>query len=174
LPINAGASDTALPGSAADPLITIGWLEEYVQSSFEPLNKRLEELEQKLSSNVKIVLTIGNPTAQVNGKTATIPAPPQIMGAGYTMVPARFIGEALGLGVEWDAAGRKVVFSGQGQNIALTIGNNTASINGKPYAMPIAPLIAGSHTLVHARFISEALHCKVEWNPATRQVTIIK
>jgi len=166
------AAPGAVPGSAADPLVTQAWVEEYVQKSFAPLNERLSQMEQKLGSRVYIVLTIGGGQALINGKAVSIPAPPQIMGAGYTMVPARFIGEALGLKVDWQAAGRRVIFSGQGQNIVLTIDSTTATINGQPYVMPMAPLIAGGYTLVHARFVGEAFHCKVEWDPLTRQVTI--
>ncbi|MCL1905472.1 MAG: copper amine oxidase N-terminal domain-containing protein [Clostridiales bacterium] len=162
------------PGSAADPLITQEWLEDYVQKSFAPLKQRLDQLEQQLGGGLNIVLTIGNAHALVNGKTVSIPAPPQIMGAGYTMVPARFVGEALGLNVAWDAAARKVIFSGQGQSVSLTIGRTTATINGRPYAMPMAPLIAGEYTLVHIRFISEAFNCKVDWDQTTRSVTITK
>ena len=162
------------PGSYSDPLITKAWLETYVQECFEPVIKRIDQLEQKLGGFVNIVLTIAKSEAEVNGKITAIPAPPQIMGAGYTMVPARFIGEALGLSVDWDAAERKVTFSGQGQNVTLTINQNTASINGHTYTMPMAPLISGGYTLVHVRFISEAFHCKVEWQEKTRQVFISK
>lgn len=171
---SAAAPAAAIPGSAADPLVTQEWMEDHVQKSFAPLYLRLDQLEQKLGGSVNIVLTIGSAQAMVNGKAAVIPAPPQIMGEGYTMVPARFIGEALGLSVEWEAANRQVSFSGQGQSIVLTIDRTTAIINGQPYAMPIAPVISGGYTLVHARLVGEAFHARVEWDPGTRRVTIKK
>ncbi|MCL1976281.1 MAG: copper amine oxidase N-terminal domain-containing protein [Firmicutes bacterium] len=164
----------AAPGSATDPLITQAWLEEYVQEQIAPLKQRLIQLEQKLGGNVNILLTIGSAQAYVNGKTTTIPAPPMIMGAGYTMAPARFIGEALGLKVEWDAKNRLVTFNGGGQSITLTIGSDIAMINSQPYTMPIAPLIANGYTLVYVRFISEAFHCQVEWEQNKRQITVTK
>lgn len=172
VPLQAVPARAASPGSAADPLVTQEWVEDYVERSFAPLNLRLEQLEQKLG--FRIVLTIGSQQAYVNGQTVQIPAPPQLLGAGYTMVPARFIGEALGLTVDWDAVSRKVTFSGQGQSITLTIDRTTASINGQAYAMPFAPVIKDGHTLVHARFVSEAFNCQVNWDPDTRQVTITK
>ena len=164
----------ASPGSAADPLVTQDWVEDYVQRAFAPLHQRIDQMEQNLGGRVYIVLAIGSAQALVNGKAQTIPAPPQIMGAGYTMVPARFIGEALGLKVDWHAASRKVTFSSQGQSITLTIDSTTANINGQPYTMPMAPVIAGDYTLVHVRFVSEAFRCLVDWDPNTRQVTITK
>ena len=94
------------------------------------------------------------------------------MGAGYTMVPARFIGESLGLNVDWHPVKRQVSFSGPGRDVMLTIDKTTANINDQPYAMPFAPLIRDSYTLVHVRFVSEAFQCKVDWDANTRQVTI--
>jgi hypothetical protein len=38
----------------------------------------------------------------------------------------------------------------------------------------MAPVIAGGYTLVHVRFVSEALQCRVEWEPASRQVSVKK
>jgi hypothetical protein len=173
VPAGAAFPGDAIPGSAADPLVTRAWVEDYVQESFAPLYQRLDQLEQRLGG-VNIVLTIGSNQALISGKTVTVPAPPQIMGAGYTMVPARFIGEALGLKVDWNDASRKVTFSGPRQDIALIIGNTAADINGQAYAMPMPPVIAGGYTLVHVRFVSEAFGCKVDWNQNTRQVIITK
>lgn len=165
-------AQAAVPGSADDPLVTQDWVEDYVNAQFAPLQQRLDNLSQKQGSN--IVLTIDSNQALVNGSYVTIPAAPQLMGAGYTMVPARFIGEALGLTVEWDPVTRKVSFTGQGRNVTLTIDKTTATINGASYAMPYAPVIWNGHTLVHARFVSEAFQCKVDWYPDTRRVTITR
>jgi phosphate transport system substrate-binding protein len=52
-----------------------------------------------------ITLTIGSRTAAVNGVIRRLEQPAQIM-EGRTLVPFRFIGEALGAGVEWDNARR--------------------------------------------------------------------
>lgn len=52
-----------------------------------------------------VKLTIDSTTAAVNGSPATLEVAPTIVG-GRTMVPLRFISEALGLQVEYDAASR--------------------------------------------------------------------
>jgi len=49
----------------------------------------------------KIELTIGKPMATVNSKAVTLDAPPIIMN-DRTMVPIRFVAEALGCKVGWD------------------------------------------------------------------------
>jgi hypothetical protein len=54
-----------------------------------------------------INLQIGSTTALYNGAQITLDAAPQIVG-GRTLVPVRFIGEALGAQVSWDAANYRV------------------------------------------------------------------
>jgi len=56
-----------------------------------------------------ITLTIGNNQAIINGEQHFLDAPPFIVPeTGRTLVPIRFIGEALGADVFWDPAGRRV------------------------------------------------------------------
>jgi hypothetical protein len=54
-----------------------------------------------------INLQIGSTTALYNGTQITLDAAPQIVG-GRTLVPVRFIGEALEAQVSWDAANYQV------------------------------------------------------------------
>lgn len=57
--------------------------------------------------NVDIQLKIGSKTAMVNGKEITLDTPAQTI-HDHTFVPLRFIGEALGADLSWDAATRTV------------------------------------------------------------------
>lgn len=54
-----------------------------------------------------IELRIGSPSATVNGRQAVLDVPAALLG-GRTMVPLRFLGEALGATVVWDGATRTV------------------------------------------------------------------
>jgi len=49
----------------------------------------------------KITLVVGSKTATVNGQKITLDVPPQIIN-GRTLVPLRFISEALGAKVDWN------------------------------------------------------------------------
>ncbi|HEV2357599.1 MAG TPA: copper amine oxidase N-terminal domain-containing protein [bacterium] len=61
-----------------------------------------------------VSLVIGNTQAMVNGRPEIIDVPPLVV-AGRTMVPLRFISQALGATVNWDAASTTVtVISGSG------------------------------------------------------------
>ncbi len=57
--------------------------------------------------DVNIVLQIGNPVAEVNGKSETLLAAPELPG-DYTMVPLRFISENFGAEVSYDEATEKI------------------------------------------------------------------
>ncbi|MDU5947387.1 MAG: stalk domain-containing protein [Paenibacillus macerans] len=54
-----------------------------------------------------LVYRIGEREAQLNGHTLALAVPGQIAD-GHTLVPLRFVSEALGSEVEWDGAGRTV------------------------------------------------------------------
>ncbi len=60
------------------------------------------------------------------------------------------------------------------QEISLTIGQNTAIVNGVTYTMDAIPFIdkTTNRTMMPARFISEILGAQVEWDNASRQVKI--
>lgn len=66
-----------------------------------------------------IVLTIGKSTATVNGKIVTLSAKAEIIN-GSTMVPLRFIAEALGAKVEWDAGTYTALISSSGGSNVVT------------------------------------------------------
>lgn len=60
-----------------------------------------------------VSLPIGSRTATVNGQLVTLDVPAMII-SGTTMVPLRFLSEALGAGVVWDNATRTVAITTAG------------------------------------------------------------
>jgi len=79
---------------------------------------------RKDGSNIR--LKIGDHTAIVNGSPVTIDVPPMIMD-GSTMVPIRFVSEALGAQVGWDDAAQLVAID--------TTGPQRSTIVSKPQAL---------------------------------------
>lgn len=57
-----------------------------------------------------IVLPIGKKTAQVNGNNITLTTPAQLINQ-TTMVPLRFVGEALGADVRWNSSERTITIT---------------------------------------------------------------
>jgi len=58
--------------------------------------------------DVKIVLQINNPVAEVNGKAEALLYPPELTANGFTMVPLRFISETFGATVSFDEATSRI------------------------------------------------------------------
>jgi len=58
----------------------------------------------------EFALPIGSNTAQVNGRSLALDAPARLIG-GNTMVPLRFVAEALGANVDWNASEQKVAIN---------------------------------------------------------------
>lgn len=121
-----------------------------------------------------INLTIDNPVPTINGEPqAPLEAAPFISG-GRTMVPLRFISEALGAKVEWEQVTKGITITLGDTVIAMQVGSTTVMVNGKSYTIDAPPVIKNSRTFVPIRFISEILGAKVEWDANTRTVTITR
>ncbi|WP_313641842.1 stalk domain-containing protein [Paenibacillus sp.] len=104
-----------------------------------PMRKLFEEQGAKMSWNndtktVKatkgdLVLTyqIGDSTANKNGQSLNLTVPGQIAG-GYTMMPLRFVSEALGSSVKWDVNTRTVrIYSAINYDTTILYGVNLRS-----------------------------------------------
>lgn len=121
----------------------------------------------------KIVLTIGSTEATVFGSKKVNDVAPIIIN-DRTMLPARFVAEALGAKVEWDDAAKKVSIFKDMKKIEIYIGKAEAYINGQAVALDSPAVIQNSRTYMPVRFIAESLGANVKWNDATKQVVITK
>ena len=91
-----------------------------------------------------------------------------------TLVPVREVFEKLGGVVEWDNYSKKASISFGDKTIELTIDSLTAKVNGKDVSLDVPAKIINSKTMVPVRFVSEQGGLNVEWNDATRTVSINK
>lgn len=113
-------------------------------------------------------------TILVNGKEVKTDSPAFIKD-GRTMVPVRFISEALGLKVDWDQATRTVTVDEGAKAMKLTIGSKKiVRADGKETAVDVPAMIKGGRTMVPIRAIGELSGAKVDWNAANREVIIQK
>ena len=129
-----------------------------------------------------IILQPDNPIMSVNGVKKEIDPgrgtkPVIIPKWGRTVVPIRAIVEALGGTIEWDGVARKVTIHFNGNTVELWIDNPRARVNGTakwidPNNHDVKPIIINDRTMLPLRFVAESLGCKVDWNGATRTITI--
>jgi len=126
----------------------------------------------KEPENKTIEMQINNHTVTVNGQPMEIDQPPVIIGRS-TMVPIRFIIEAMDGEVEWDAAANKVTLIRGQQFIEMWLNEPEININGKKVTAPEAPTAMNSRTLVPLRILSEQLGWEVYWDNATQSVRMV-
>lgn len=111
---------------------------------------------------------------KVNGAKVTFPDAQPFIQNGSTLVPIRFIAEALKHKVEWVQETRTVVIDDG--YILLPIGSKTATVNGTEKAVSVpAQLVkegADTRTFVPLRFISQNLNCTVDWWSFNRSIVI--
>ncbi len=107
----------------------------------------------------------------LNGSQLSFDQPPYEAG-GTTLVPMRVIFEALGAEVNYDAANKKITAVKGGDTVELILGQKTAQINGAAKELNAAAAAKNGSTMVPLRFVSEALQATVNWDSATRTITI--
>ena len=91
-------------------------------------------------------------TILVDGQVLSPDVPPQIDN-GRTLVPVRFVAEALGAEVNWDGKVRMVTINKEQTNIKLFIGNKVAVKDGLEVQLDVPAGIIEGRTMVPIRFI---------------------
>jgi uncharacterized protein YoxC len=64
------------------------------------------------------------------------------------------------------------VFASEVKTIKMTVGDKQVFVNGEPLELDVPPTIVEGRTLVPLRFISETFGAEVEWDGATRTITL--
>lgn len=142
-----------------------------LQATLAALNESLRQLQRQLTTEVRV--TIGHKTAYVDDQAKNLDVAPVIR-SDRTMVPMRFIGEALGAQVDWEDASRKVTYSIDDIKIELFIGKKTARLNGKNITLDVDPVIVSERTMVPLRFVGEYMGATVDWDDNTRTAIILR
>ena len=124
-------------------------------------------------AKTSITLTIGKKDADINGKTVANDVAPKIVN-DRTMLPIRFIAEALGAKVDWIEESQTVKITAENIDISLVIGEDFATVNGEKIDLDSPSFIENDRTYLPIRFVSEKLGADVSWDDATQTVSITK
>ena len=114
----------------------------------------------------KIELQIGDKASAVNGRTVMNDVAPIIVN-DRTMIPLRFVSEALGAQVDWNEAARNVTIKQDGVTMCMTIDKMIDGFNA-------APIIRNSRTMVPVRYIAEKLGANVIYVPITQEIIVVR
>jgi len=95
-----------------------------------------------------------------------------IMKNGVTFVQFRPLFQALDYKVDWNRAKQQVTGTFLDQKLQMTIGQNTAYVNGAKTNLQVAPFTDAGNTLVPLRFVAEATGLPVTWDSKARTIKI--
>jgi phosphate transport system substrate-binding protein len=121
------------------------------------------------ASSKTIVLSIGSTVATVAGSHVTLDAAPFVV-SGRTMLPVRFIAEAMGAGVSYKTKANGSVSqvtlglpdsSTSLKTVTLSLNSTTATVDGQTVTLDTTPVIRQGRTFLPIRFIAEQLGAKV-------------
>ena len=93
---------------------------------------------------------------------------------GRTLVPMRAIFEALGASVQWDGDTKTIVSfdPASDTSIILQIDNNKMLVGDRSVELDVPAKIVNDRTVVPVRAIAEGMSCAVDWDAASRTVTV--
>jgi len=110
----------------------------------------------------------------VDGNTVEFPdQQPYINEDDRTLVPVRFVSEALGADVGWEGTTQTVSVNQGSKQITLKIGESKATVDGQVVLFDTKAILTDkARTMVPLRFVSEALYAYVEWIESEQSVYI--
>lgn len=160
---------------------------ENVQPPVEPEPENSADFPE-LADSLEVLLW--DEASQTNKKSQVMPVNLAVAGSylpsdvpglavsGRTLVPVRLISEQLSATVDWNQADNTVTISQRGRTIVLTIGSNTALVDGQPTPVPdnvsvtLITYEGSARTMVPVRFVVENLNAAVDYDGERHIVNI--
>lgn len=122
-----------------------------------------------ISVNAQSTLTV-----IVDGAVVNFPdAKPYIDSNNRTLVPIRFVTEALGADVEWNQGSQEATITLGDVKAVLKIGEKTIKKGNTTIQMDTVAILKDNRTFVPARFVAEAFGASVGYDKPSNTVIII-
>ena len=134
--------------------------------------------DETTDGKTQIILIVGEKDATVFGEKVTNDVAPVIVNS-RTMLPARFVAEALGASVYWNGETRRVTIistNDEQEDIAILIDidSDIAYVNGERIHLDSPAFIENGRTYLPIRFICETLGTSVDWIQDELKIIITK
>ncbi len=142
----------------------------------KPLSEKIggfDSITESKAASVTLKMTLGKTEYTVNGETKTMDIAPIIRNS-RTMLPVRYVAEALGAEIGWDGAISTATLKTADTEIKITLGAAEAVVNGQAVKLDSPAFIENSRTYMPVRFVAETLGATVAWDGATSTATITK
>ncbi|MBQ4598724.1 MAG: hypothetical protein IJB19_02315 [Clostridia bacterium] len=126
-----------------------------------------------LTKGVELKMTVGKTDYTLNGEQKTMDVAPIIINS-RTMLPVRYVAEALGAEISWDGATSTATLKTADTEIKITVGAAEAIVNGQAVKLDSPAVIEKDRSFMPVRFVAETLGGTVAWDGATSTATITK
>lgn len=113
--------------------------------------------------------------AQITVTVDRTPVPlsaPVLVDAGRVLLPARSVFEALGAEVRYDAAQRRVVVSRSDRDVVITLGAQSALVDGHDVALGVPARVERGRTYLPLRFVAESLGAGVTYDASSHTIAV--
>lgn len=94
--------------------------------------------------------------------------------AGKNLIPVAYVARAANANIMWNSAERKTTIMYEGDEIALTIGQMNAMVNGMSVALDHSPVILNGRTMVSEMFIKDIMGFEITMEGMSLNVLIPK
>ncbi len=141
----------------------------------KPISETKVPVEVKMVS--KLVIGSKKLVVTVNGvqKEVAMDVEPFISN-NRTMLPIRFVAEALGFKVEWNDPTRTVILTDKDTVVKIPVDTNQIIVNGTVFESDVKPILKSNRTMLPIANIARALGLvdgkDIIWDGATKEVTI--
>ena len=143
--------------------------------------KTIDKVQEEKQKESKVLITIGSEILdKVDNGVRTLKAmdtKPYIKG-GRTMLPLRYVAEALGYKVAWLSESRTAVIMDIGLRVEMPVDSNFIIVNGVKYTSDVKPEMRKNRIMLPIANIARALGLKdgkdILWDEVNRQVTLIR
>lgn len=156
----------------ANGKLTIGILGEtkegFVKASYDGFETTLK---LKFVEDEKVQLTIDSKTLLKNGVASQMDVAPVIVN-DRTMVPVRFIAEAMGGTVDWNSDSQTAYITYNGSLVEVPIQADIIHVNGEAVTIDTPSQIINDRTMIPLRAVAEGLGLDVGYDNNTRTITL--
>lgn len=143
--------------------------------------KTIDKAKEEKQKESKVLISIGDKKLdKINNGVHTVlnmDVKPYIKG-GRTMLPLRYVAEALGYRIAWLSETRTAVIMDIGLRVEIPVASNFIIVNGVKYTSDVKPELRKNRIMLPIANIARALGLKdgkdIIWDEVNRQVTLIR
>lgn len=119
-----------------------------------------------------VVFYLDNKEAFLNGKQVTLDSP-AVIHKGKTFVPAKFLGDAFGMKVEWQQETKTIWMVTPTHEILLDTVNKEAWVNGFAFPFDDVAMLVNGRLLIKLTWLSDYMGATYTYNPEFRRIDVI-